>query len=50
MVEYLQGTAGRVLALKTKFYKEHYSNLSKKLRGLYENFRQKIFCYEYLVY
>ena len=49
MVEYLQGNADKVLALKTKFYYEH-CNLSKKLRGLYENFRQKIFFYEYLVY
>ena len=38
MVEYLQGTAGMVLALKTKFYLENYSNLSKKLRRLHELF------------
>ena len=38
MVEYLQGTAAKMVALKTKSYWEHYSNLSKKLRGLYEFF------------
>ena len=38
MVEYLQETAGMVVALKTKFYEEDYSNLSKKLRGLHELF------------
>ena len=29
MMEYLHETAAHVVALKTKFYQEHYSNLSK---------------------
>ena len=29
MMEYLHETAPHVVALKTKFYQEHYSNLSK---------------------
>ena len=29
MMEYLHGTAAHVAALKTKFYQERYSNLSK---------------------
>ena len=29
MMEYLHGTAAHVVALKTKFYQERYSNLSK---------------------
>ena len=29
MMEYLHGKAAHVVALKTKFYQEHYSNLSK---------------------
>ena len=29
MMEYLHGTTAHVVALKSKFYQEHYSNLSK---------------------
>ena len=29
MIEHLHGTAAHVVALKTKFYQEHYCNLSK---------------------
>ena len=28
MVEYLQGTVGKVVTVKTKFYQEQYSDLS----------------------
>ena len=39
MVEYFQGTAGMVVALKPSSIKNmHYSHLSKKLRGLCEFF------------
>ena len=33
MMEYLHETAAHVVALKTKFYQEHYSNLSKYIEG-----------------
>ena len=33
MMEYLHETAAHVVALKTKFYEEHYSNLSKYIEG-----------------
>ena len=50
MVEYLQGTAGKVLALKTSSIKKTTVIYLTNWRGCVKFLKPKMFCYESLVY
>ena len=50
MVEYLQGTARKVVALKPSFIKNATVIYLTNWRGCINFLKQKMFCYEYLVY
>ena len=50
MVEYLQGTAGKVLALKPSSLKKTTVIHLTNWRGCINLLKRKMFCYEYLVY
>ena len=49
-MEYLQGTAGKVLALKTSSIKKPTVIHLTNWRGYVNFLKPKMFCYEYLVY